>query len=626
MADAGQYGCGAGWGNYKLIQLNVIKAPQKTRPVQISTSTLHSYTNSSTDHTSTDLSSVAGGLGSVLLVLVLCSGTFLVLKKRKRKSGTGLFQQNVQHSTESERMYEEIPNSDVIAATSSSNQTPASHLNTRPQVSAVYATVTNQQPDSNPSRTHSTNQHLYSCCWCSRNSHRTQRRETRHQMPYKSGYESNSKYFCKGKCNFRNKIIIVKSGSPAKDKRFSLTDDKRTRVFTVSITDLRSTDHGQYWCDVERTVYFNDVYSEIVLLVKQMKKTTKVSTISSFSTAPSYFSTTEPNLRSSSITITERNETITDQHESAVVVGAPETVTGHRGERLDIRCSYESGYESNSKYFCKGECIFGLRNIIVKSGSPAEDERLSLTDDTTARVFTVSITDLRTTDQGLYWCGVKRTLTTDVYSEILLLVKLDNKTTEVPTNNPFTITPSYFSTSEQNQQSSSITITERKKITDQYSSSTESVIYVSVGLVVMLVIFLTALTVLCRKRSKKSPRVTQSGLSPQVSVVLLHLNEHTAEDIDCNNHKYEEINKLQGKNRDITTIYTTADGPDDSMIYSTAESPDDSTIYSTADRPDDSVIYSTADSPDDSTIYSTADRPDDSVIYSTAESPDDSTV
>ncbi|KAF4118123.1 hypothetical protein G5714_000174 [Onychostoma macrolepis] len=107
-----------------------------------------------------------------------------------------------------------------------------------------------------------------------------------------------------------------------------------------------------------------------------------------------------------------------------VVVGAPETVTGHRGERLDIRCSYESGYESNSKYFCKGECIFGFRNIMVKSGSPAKDKRFSLTDDTTTRVFTVSITDLRSTDQGQYWCAVERTVYfNDVYSEIVLLVK-----------------------------------------------------------------------------------------------------------------------------------------------------------------------------------------------------------
>ncbi|XP_056128084.1 B-cell receptor CD22-like [Rhinichthys klamathensis goyatoka] len=108
---------------------------------------------------------------------------------------------------------------------------------------------------------------------------------------------------------------------------------------------------------------------------------------------------------------------------TAVVGGASQTITGYRGERVDIRCSYESGYESNSKYFCKGECIYKNRNIMVKSGSPAKDERFSLTDDTTARVFTVTITDLRTEDEGQYWCAVKRSIT-DVYSEILLLVKL----------------------------------------------------------------------------------------------------------------------------------------------------------------------------------------------------------
>ncbi|XP_067258976.1 uncharacterized protein [Chanodichthys erythropterus] len=106
----------------------------------------------------TNLASVAGGLGSVLLVLTLCSGTILILKKRKRKCGTALVQQNVQHNTETDRIYEVIPNSDVAVVTSSSNQMPASHLSNRPELSTVYVTVTNQQPDSNLSHTHSTNQ------------------------------------------------------------------------------------------------------------------------------------------------------------------------------------------------------------------------------------------------------------------------------------------------------------------------------------------------------------------------------------------------------------------------------------------------------------------------------------
>ncbi|CAM4448288.1 unnamed protein product [Leuciscus chuanchicus] len=139
---------------------------------------------------------------------------------------------------------------------------------------------------------------------------------------------------------------------------------------------------------------------------------------------------------------------------TAVVVGASQTITGYRGERVDIRCSYKSGYESYSKYFCKGECNYGFINIMVESGSPAKDERFSLTDDTTARVFTVTITDLRTEDEGQYWCAVERTVPlTDVYSEIVLLVKDDKNTTEVSTISPSSKTPSSFSPTELNPQS-----------------------------------------------------------------------------------------------------------------------------------------------------------------------------
>ncbi|XP_052474258.1 CMRF35-like molecule 3 isoform X2 [Carassius gibelio] len=180
-----------------------------------------------------------------------------------------------------------------------------------------------------------------------------------------------------------------------------------------------------------------------------------------------------------------------------VVVGAPDKLTGYRGERVNIRCTYESGYESFSKYLCKGECNIGNRNIIVRSGSPAKDQRFSLRDDTTARVFTVTITDLRPEDAGQYWCGVERTLA-DVYSEILLLVRHDNKTTEDSTISPFTETSSYFSTTETNPQPSSISVTDQHKSTDLASVAG------GLGSVLLVLVLCSGTFLILKKRKRKS--------------------------------------------------------------------------------------------------------------------------
>ncbi|XP_052473988.1 CMRF35-like molecule 9 [Carassius gibelio] len=181
-----------------------------------------------------------------------------------------------------------------------------------------------------------------------------------------------------------------------------------------------------------------------------------------------------------------------------VVVGAPVIVRGFRGERVDIRCTYESGYEKHSKYLCKGECNFGSRNIIVRSGSPTEDPRFSLRDDTTARVFTVTITDLRTEDAGQYWCGVERTLNTDVYSEIMLLVKYGNETTEVSTISPSSAKPSYFSTTETKPQPSSITITDQHKSTDLASVAG------GLGSVLLVLVLCSGTFLILKNRKRKS--------------------------------------------------------------------------------------------------------------------------
>ncbi|KAL7852111.1 hypothetical protein SRHO_G00178960, partial [Serrasalmus rhombeus] len=69
--------------------------------------------------------------------------------------------------------------------------------------------------------------------------------------------------------------------------------------------------------------------------------------------------------------------------------------------------------------------LWRTKDIPVQSGS-AEDQRFSLDDDVAARVFTITITDLRQEDGGRYWCGVKRPKPLpDLFTEIVLLVKTD---------------------------------------------------------------------------------------------------------------------------------------------------------------------------------------------------------
>ncbi|XP_048051693.1 CMRF35-like molecule 5 [Megalobrama amblycephala] len=113
--------------------------------------------------------------------------------------------------------------------------------------------------------------------------------------PYESEYETHKKYLCRGKCKVLDKDIPVESGS-AKDERFSLTDKTTTHIFTVTITDLRTEDQGQYWCAVERKV--NDDYTEIHLEIKHERKSPEpTTTASDHSTEPAAITSLSPQLQ-----------------------------------------------------------------------------------------------------------------------------------------------------------------------------------------------------------------------------------------------------------------------------------------------------------------------------------------
>ncbi|XP_016112671.1 CMRF35-like molecule 9 [Sinocyclocheilus grahami] len=291
-------------------------------------------------------------------------------------------------------------------------------------------------------------------------------------------------------------------------------------------------------------------------------------------------------------------------------VGAPETVTGHRGERVDIRCRYEAGYESNSKYFCKGKCIFGNKNIMVKSGSPAKDKRFSLTDDTTARVFTVSITDLRTEDTGQYWCAVKRILTTDVYSDLLLLVKQGKKLIYV------SITPSCVSATELNQQFTSITIT------DQHNSSTDlSSVAGGLGSVLLVLVLCSGMFLVLKKRKRKSgTALFQQNVQHNTETELMYDEIPNSDVITSASSSNQTPASHLNTRPQVSDVYATVTNqrPDSnpSLIHSANQVTDTDCDYYASMKPPETT-------PDNRTelIYSTATHPqnvktNDGPIYS----------
>ncbi|MBN3315437.1 ITAE protein, partial [Atractosteus spatula] len=205
---------------------------------------------------------------------------------------------------------------------------------------------------------------------------------------YSQGYETNAKYFCKEekKVLSTNCVNLIKTdahNTRYTDGRFSLFDNTSARVFTVTIMGVTLEDAGKYFCGVKRIIV-RDKYTEVDLHVKQALGSVK----------------SADKLK----------------------------VTGDQGGTVSISCIYSQGYETNKKYLCKEEKkLFTTKCVdLIKTEEDktrVTEGRFSLYDDTSARVFTVTITGLTLEDAGKYYCGVNRILVRDEYSEVDLQVK-----------------------------------------------------------------------------------------------------------------------------------------------------------------------------------------------------------
>ncbi|KAK2815837.1 hypothetical protein Q5P01_026304 [Channa striata] len=195
-------------------------------------------------------------------------------------------------------------------------------------------------------------------------------KEAQVSCSYGAGYESYEKYLCRNDC--KDEDVLITTPEQMKSK-YSISDDRRKRVFTTTISNLRNTDAGKYWCGVSRTG--TDIFTEVKL------------------------------------------EVVTDR-----CCDSSTTVQSYEGGSVSIICPYESQYQSNVKYICRGNTPSTCLQQALVTSDKTPNTKFSLTDDKSGNV-TVTVTGVTRSDSGSYLCGVQRNSGLDVFSAVVLEVK-----------------------------------------------------------------------------------------------------------------------------------------------------------------------------------------------------------
>uniref|UniRef100_A0A8C2D995 Immunoglobulin domain-containing protein n=1 Tax=Cyprinus carpio TaxID=7962 RepID=A0A8C2D995_CYPCA len=176
---------------------------------------------------------------------------------------------------------------------------------------------------------------------------------------YDENYSAEVKHLCKGKCFTPDALKIVQSDEDHdKNPKISVKNDTELNLFTVNMTELRAEDAGKYWCAVKDT--FN-LPLELMIVMKEGEDV-----------------------------YLEESQFVT--REASV------------GGSASISCKHIRN--QNQSVFCRGDqpniCI---RDGVRVSSNNRINSRFSLTEESSAGVFTVNISDLRAEDSGKYWCA-----------------------------------------------------------------------------------------------------------------------------------------------------------------------------------------------------------------------------
>ncbi|NXF30115.1 PIGR protein, partial [Nyctibius bracteatus] len=168
--------------------------------------------------------------------------------------------------------------------------------------------------------------------------------------------KSSERYWCKWRQNGCYRII-ANSGyvSPLYEGRVAMYDNPGNKTITIILNQLKDSDKGYYWCMTNEE--------------KEQQSSTELKIIEG-----------EPGLK------------------------GEKEVEAQVGSQVDLTCAYPCKYYSYQKYWCKWSGT-------SCTPMPASDQRQpgpDVTCDTDNKTVILSFDSVAKTDQGWYWCGVKR--------------------------------------------------------------------------------------------------------------------------------------------------------------------------------------------------------------------------
>ncbi|KAM8774808.1 CMRF35-like molecule 7 [Rhynchonycteris naso] len=112
-------------------------------------------------------------------------------------------------------------------------------------------------------------------------------------------------------------------------------------------------------------------------------------------------------------------------------IQGPAIVRGQERGSLTVQCSYKPGWESHKKWWCRGAIWYKCRILVQTTGSQQKVQRgrVSITDNQRDRLITVTMKDLRRSDQDTYQCGIEKS-GTDLGTSIKIFINTGSMTPE----------------------------------------------------------------------------------------------------------------------------------------------------------------------------------------------------